>query len=63
MIWKRIKNLWTLSEYHVSNFHVMKDNKLAEIKTLTKDFPTIQKKLAIIIPEDKDVFEQDVETS
>jgi hypothetical protein len=41
---RRVKNLWRLSEYRTNDTD----------STLKKDFPTIQKKLATIVKDDKE---------
>ena len=56
-IFRRLKNLWDLGAYRVGKdgFEALGLNH-----TLVKDFPTIKKKLASIIEEDKpDVFTQE----
>lgn len=44
----RIKNLWELSEYRIMSSSAI---PLDGAKILKKDFPTIEKKMAVIIPE------------
>lgn len=47
---KRIRNLWKLSEYRINERSDM----------FIKDFPTVKKRLATIIPEDKkNIFEEE----
>ena len=58
MIWRRLKNLWLLSGYRPLN-----PDKNAVGEILVKDFPTMKKKLAKIIVEKKDNFEDDVTAS
>lgn len=56
-LWKRLKNLWQLSGYKMSAKTIMPDTK-ETIQFLAKDFPTINKQLAKIIPnEEKTIYE------
>lgn len=57
MIWKRLKNLWELSSYRMKHRGVL-ENEIS----LEKDFPTIKHKLATIVEDKPDPFE-DVEAS
>lgn len=52
-MWKRLKNLWRLSEYRIESIP-----EIPNAKVLKKDFVTIERKTATIIPEEtEDVFE------
>lgn len=54
-MWKRLKNLWRLSEYRIESIP-----EIPNAKVLKKDFVTIERKMATIIPEEtEDVFETD----
>jgi len=56
--WRRVKNLWALSEYRLSSAGEMTTN---EPKVLRKDIATKVKKMAKIIPEDQDLFNDIIE--
>lgn len=61
-MFRRLKNLWRLSEYRVHGIRSHEDGK--PVFLVTKDFPTMKKKPATIIPEKVvDVFKDDVETN
>jgi len=50
--WRRIRNLWELSAYAIVGGK--------EMPKLTKDFPTVRKKMAKVIVEHKpDIFTQE----
>lgn len=56
---QRLRNLWELSAYRPQS-----SSQIAGVKVLQKDIPTIQKKMATIIPEEKaDLFEEPHDTS
>ena len=48
---KRIRNLWKLSEYRIDPHLITSQANTTNF--LIKDFPTIQKKLATIIPPER----------
>lgn len=52
-LWRRLKNLWELSMYTTISSEADRDERV-----LVKDFPTIKKQLAKIIPnEEKTIYE------
>jgi hypothetical protein len=51
-LWRRLKNLWRLSNFRIEELPVTGGMKIV------KDVPTVKKKLATIIPPDtKDEFD------
>lgn len=48
-MWKRLKNLWRLSEYTIGDSPLVPNAKI-----LKKNVVTIERKLATIIPEEKE---------
>lgn len=53
---KRLKNIWELSAYRPDK------GVIAGTNTLTKDIPTIKKKLAKIIPDDtRNILEKELD--
>lgn len=57
-IWRRLKNLWILSGYRVDTSGYCREFPALH---LNKNIVTIQKKLATIIPPDReDFFKQEV---
>jgi len=54
-LWRRLKNLWDLSGYRIGQL----PNIDPRYKALTKDVATIEKKLAQIIKEPTNYFEND----
>lgn len=56
-ILRRIKNLWEISAYRINRNDLY--NNILGKTTLTKDFPTIEKRPAIIIKESEDFFKEE----